>query len=195
MDILQQAANVWKELSEYRYEFTYGYKKKLHLINLTFSSEDFPHLAGFQYLKDITLSNYNSSRIIDRILEGKISFAKIQKGIQYTKLVEPRLHALIHLKDTLDNEFKLYSYFPQMYPFSTRITADYLIASHIDFSSFVFLIKDSNSGVTKCDFVCCSIFEQGQRNYELNQRPYTLLKKSRIHIPTNTTAVLINKFS
>lgn len=42
MDILQQAAKAWKELNEYRYEFTYGYKKKLHPIPLTFSLEDFP---------------------------------------------------------------------------------------------------------------------------------------------------------
>ena len=27
--------------------FTYGYKNQLYPINLTFSSEDYPHLAGF----------------------------------------------------------------------------------------------------------------------------------------------------
>ena len=74
MDILQQSALAWKELTEYRYQFVYGYKKTLYPINLTFSFEDYPHLAGFQYLKDISLPNYTSAKIVDRILEGKITF-------------------------------------------------------------------------------------------------------------------------
>ena len=50
MDLLQQAAKAWKEITEYRYLFTYGYKKQLYPINLAFSLEDFSHLAGFQYI-------------------------------------------------------------------------------------------------------------------------------------------------
>ncbi|MDD4525945.1 MAG: hypothetical protein PHX95_08890, partial [Lachnospiraceae bacterium] len=30
---------------------TYGYKKNLYQINITFSASEFPHLAGFHYLK------------------------------------------------------------------------------------------------------------------------------------------------
>ena len=52
MDILQQSALAWKELTEYRYQLVYGYKKMLYPINLSFSFEDYPHLAGFQYMKD-----------------------------------------------------------------------------------------------------------------------------------------------
>ena len=39
-DILYRAAEVWKELTEYHYVFTYGYKGELHEIKLTFSPED-----------------------------------------------------------------------------------------------------------------------------------------------------------
>ena len=53
MDILQQSALAWKELTEYRYQFVYGYKKNLYPINLTFSFEDYPHLAGFYSSKFI----------------------------------------------------------------------------------------------------------------------------------------------
>ena len=48
MNILIQSAIAWKELTEYRYQFLYGYKKTLYTINLSFSYEDYPHLAGFQ---------------------------------------------------------------------------------------------------------------------------------------------------
>lgn len=30
MDLLQQSAQVWKEITEYRYLFTYGYKNQLY---------------------------------------------------------------------------------------------------------------------------------------------------------------------
>ena len=101
MDILQQSALAWKELTEYQYQFVYGYRKTLYPINLTFSFEDYPHLADFQYLKDVSLPNYTSSKIVERILEGKIAFEQIQKAAQYSEMVKPRLEALIHLKNSL----------------------------------------------------------------------------------------------
>jgi len=113
MDILQQSALIWKELTEYRYLLTYGFKKVLYPLNLSFSLEDYPHLAGFQYLKDISLPNYTSKRIADRILEGKIQLGKIQEAQLFEEMVKPRLEALIRLKDSLDDEFTLYSYMPR----------------------------------------------------------------------------------
>lgn len=195
MNLLQQSALAWKEITEYRYLFTYGYKKKLYPINLTFSLEDYPHLAGFQYMKDISLPNYTSAKIVDRILEGKIPFEKVQKAAQYEEMIRPRLEALVHLKNSLDNEFTLYSYMPRMYPFITNIKADYLIASHINIDSFIFIIRSTPQGEAKCDFLCCSIFEEGDRDYETNQRSRALLKKERIHIPTNTSTILLDKLN
>lgn len=195
MDLLMQSATAWKEITEYRYLFTYGYKKRLYPINLTFSSEDYPHLAGFQYMKDISLPNYTSTKIIDRILDGKITFSKIQKAAQYEEMIKPRLEALVNLKKSLDNEFALYSYMPRMYPFTTGIKADYLIASHFEMDSFVFIIQTTPQGDAKCNFLCCSIFSKGDRDYEANQRSRTLLKKERIHIKSNTSTILMDKLS
>ena len=53
--LLYDAAVAWKELTEYYYVFTFGYKQQLYTIHLSFPSEKFPHLAGFQYLQDINL--------------------------------------------------------------------------------------------------------------------------------------------
>lgn len=153
----------------------------MYPINLTFSYEDYPHLAGFQYLKDISLPNYTSAKIVDRILEGKINFKQIQKAAQYEEMVKPRLQALIHLRNSLDNEFNLYSFMPRMYPFFTNIKADLLIASHIDIDSYVFIIHTTPNGDAKCDFLCCSAFAKGERDYETNQRKRALLKKERTY--------------
>ena len=195
MNLLQQSAAAWKEIIEYRYLFTYGYKKKLYPINLTFDLKDYPHLAGFQYTKDITLPKFNNAKMVDRILEGKISFETVQKAAQYEKMIKPRLEALVHLKNSLDNEFTLYSYMPDKYPFYTEIEADYLISSHEDIDSFIFIIRTSPGGNATCDYLCCSIFEEGYRDYTTNQRSRALLKKERIHIPTNTSTILLDKLS
>lgn len=195
MDILKQSALAWKELTEYRYQFVYGYKKTLYPINLTFSNEDYPHLAGFQYTKDISLPNYSSAKIAERILEGKITFEQIQKAAQYEEMIKPRLEALIHLKHSLDHDFNLYSFMPRMYPFITNITADYLIASHLMIDSYVFIIHTTPKGDAKCDFLCCSAFAKGERDYETNQRKRALLKKERVHIASNTTTVLLDKLN
>ena len=195
MNLLQQSAKAWKEINEYYYSFTYGYKKQLYSINLTFLLSEYPHLAGFQYMKDLSLPNYSSAKIADRILEGKISFENIQKAALYDQMIKPRLEALIHLKESLDHDFNLYSYLPRMYPFITGIKADYLISSHFNVDNFIFIIKANSQNELKCDFLCCSIFEKGERDYELNQRPRTHMKKERIHIPSNTTAILLDRLN
>lgn len=168
-DILYQAASVWNELTEYNYLLTYGCKNKLYEINLTFSPEDFPHLAGFQYLKDIVLPRYSPQKTVSRILDGTIRAEQIQK--------------------------KLFSYMPRMYPFYTHIKADYLISHHSDTTCFVFIIHANTDSSAKCNYLCCSAFKQQKRNYETNQRSRTVLKKERLHIRTNTSTILLDKLS
>lgn len=80
-------------------------------------------------------------------------------------MVKPRLQALIHLRNSLDNEFNLYSFMPRMYPFFTNIKADLLIASHIVIDSYVFIIHTTPNG------------------------------DARIHIPSNTTTILLDKLN
>lgn len=194
-DIFYAAASVWNTLTEYNYIFTYGYKNKLHTITLTFSPEDFPHLAGFQYLKDIKFPRYNPEKIVTQILNETITSAHITCAAQYKEMVLPRLEAMVRMKDTLDNDFKLFSYVPEMYPFYTKIKADYLISHHADITSFVFILQSAENGSAKCDYLCCSAFKQGDRNFEQNQRLRTLLKKERIHLPSNTSTVLFDKIT
>lgn len=107
--------------------------------------------------------------------------------------MKPRLLALVRLKETLEQEFDLFSYMPQFYPFVTKIKADYLISSQIEPTAFVFIIRESLSGNAICDFLCCSAFEESGRDYRANQRPRTLLKKERVHIETQDTVVLYDR--
>ena len=155
--LLSKAASVWKSISDYQYNFIYGYKKKLYTIKLTFSPSDFPHLAGFQYLKDLTLPRFTPAQTVNRILDGTITQDMVETGADYEGLVKPRLMALVALENMLDNEFTLYSFEPRFYSFVTSINADYLIASHIDGTSYVFMIREGERSIVS-DCVCCSTF-------------------------------------
>ena len=79
--LLYDAAVVWKELTEYCYVFTFGYKQQLYTINLSFAPEKFPHLAGFQYLKDISLPRFNPSKILNMILSVEPSGTELMDSI------------------------------------------------------------------------------------------------------------------
>ena len=176
-DLLVLAASAWTELMEYRYCFTYGYRKQLYEICLSFSVQDFPHLAGFQYLKDIQLPKFNPPKTVEMILSGKIKFDTVKKSSQFDNLVKPRLLALVRLKDTLENNFGLYSFTPRFYPFTTTIKADYLISTLTGPIDFIFIIRAGSGTSAKAqemtigDFLCCSAFEMDVRDYRCNGLP------------------------
>ncbi len=192
-DLLFRAAQVWKDLMEYQYIFTYGFKRRLYTIHLYFSYEDFLHLAGFQYLKDLVLPRYNSQKTVDRILSKKLTLEQVRKGAQYEKMVKPRLEALIHLKDILETDCQLFSFMPRMYPFTTTIKADYLISHHSDHVCFIFLIQSSQNRKEARKYLCCSAFVRGERDYEANQRSRTILKKERVHMAFGKSKILYDR--
>lgn len=194
MDLLYQAAVAWKEIIDYQYHITFGYKQQLFTLHLSFAPEEFAHLAGFQYMKDLSLPNYSSARIVDRILDGRLSGLQIAKARRYDDMIRPRLQALMNLRKALDDEFSLYAYSPRVYPFYTSIKADYLFVSHSD-ESYVFVIRAGVPERAENAFSCCSIFRQDSRDYTINQRSRTILRKERIYIPTNSATVLYNRLA
>ena len=85
---------------------------------------------------------------------------------------------------------------PRFYSFATRIKADYLISKSFSPKDYIFIIKsDSLFEQSDYNFVCCSTFEQTNRNYAENQRQRTGLKKERINISTGDLTVLYNRLN
>lgn len=194
-NILFQAAEAWMNLTKYRYIFTYGYKNTLHTITLVFAPSDFPHLAGFHYMKDISVNpRFSHKKLLQKILDGTVDTTPFLHAAQFESSVVPRLHALIRLKESLDNDFNLFQYMPQFYPFFTNIKADYLISSHIEDTDYIFIIS-SHDGSASVEYTCCSIFEKNKRDYEEGQRERILLKKERVHIPSNQKDILYDRLS
>lgn len=187
-DLLLNAANAWKKLCKVKYTITYGYKSNLYPINLTFDSADFYHLAGFPHARDIQLPRFNQTKVLDRILAGKITNEMLAKSKNYKSMIVPRLQALINMEAALDNDFFLYSYYPDLYPFYTSISADFLLAYHSDSVYFMFIVR--NGTIQDFDFTFVSVFSADSRDYETNQRQRTILKKTKINLETGDSTDL-----
>ena len=95
--LLYKATAAWLSLTDYSYEFIYGFREKLHTIHLAFAVEEYHHLAGFQYLNDLAIPRYNPEKLITNILNGALTQSQIEKGIQYTSMVELRQASIIFL--------------------------------------------------------------------------------------------------
>lgn len=83
-DILYQTAAAWDALCGRQLRITYGRSGMLHEIPVSFHKGDFAHLAGFQYLDDISnIPDYWDTVILDKILAGKITNDMIRSGSRY----------------------------------------------------------------------------------------------------------------
>ncbi len=61
MNLLQQSAQAWKEITEYRYLFTYGYKKQLYPINLSVKQDKAGSIDLLSLLN--SFSHHNKSSV------------------------------------------------------------------------------------------------------------------------------------
>jgi hypothetical protein len=175
MDLLQQAAVAWKELTEYTYHITYGKSCVLHEIVLGFDRAEFYHLAGFQHLKDIAFPvRFPHARTVDVILSGKLSETDITKSENYESIRE-RLTAITKLKAALDASFTVYQFKPDSLPFHTKITAEHLISAEC--GDIVFLFTDQEKegkAFSKSIFL-----KRPGRDFRQNQKALAVLKVER----------------
>ena len=174
-DQLMHAAAVWETLLRKKFRFTYGKSGRLREVLLSFTREDFFHLAGFHYLKDVSLPKAFSHRNTLRVcLKGEITEAHIRKSSKYLTHIEPRLKALCALDEVLMGDFTTYLFDRDKLPFHTEIDAAYLIEGG---TTSVFLFVDQADADA---YFCRSIFVRDRRSFAANQTPITLLKKEMI---------------
>ena len=92
--LLYDAAVVWKELTEYYYVFTFGYKQQLYTIHLSFPSEKVPHLAA----SEIVINNFMVSGLASRSITDNAGWHTQNTQIFYpTLLTYEKLHGILFL--------------------------------------------------------------------------------------------------
>lgn len=175
MDLLYQAAMAWRELTTYTYRITYGKNKKLHTITLKFRADEFYHLAGFQYTKDIVLPvRFSRPKTLDVILSGKITEKHITKSENYPMITE-RLTAITQLKSALETAFTVYQFNAKVLPFYTNITAQNLISAQC--GDVVFLFTDSNASGEA--FSKSVFLKRPDHDFSINQKALAIFKVER----------------
>ncbi len=185
MNKLIESAKIWNELSDFELHIVYGYKSKKISINVVFKNEDYFHLAGFQYLNDISLPRFSKSKTINKILDQTIKFDIIQNSINYSEKVEPRLDAVCSVKSIFKGQFKLYRYNKELYSFYSKIEADYIIFDEITNTPYFLFLREDE----EC-FKTISAFSKGSRNYIENQKVLNILLIESKNIKSNISSVV-----
>ena len=102
------AAKAWQELLQTEYCITVGRRGKTASFRLQFDLADFPHLAGMQYARDVDFglreAEYYGEKLVPALLSGALGGRRLEQGRNWEK-IKGRLHAILHLKATLESDF------------------------------------------------------------------------------------------
>jgi hypothetical protein len=174
MGLLMAAACAWAELCGTKYIIELGHKGVQHSINLTFEPDDFPHIAGMQYAKDIDFglnrSEYFGKNLIPAIVSGRMEEERICKARSWDK-IEGRLKAIVNIPQTLSGNFIIAKFNRNKVNKSCSIDAEYVIKNTVSGETFfVFLDSDNDR------YYCKSAFQNDHTDYLLNQTVMTVLQ-------------------
>ena len=135
MDLIYECAAKFAIIEDYEYRFVVSKNRKTWELVVDFCDSDFFHLAGLQYLIDISIPK-NRREILKNILEKKkITDTLLQKSRFFTnpeadKNIKSRIEELRFLEEYLDtdNIIKIYNTRNLKY-LNSNINADYIIES------------------------------------------------------------------
>ena len=184
MDTLYDAALQFQKLKNYEYTIVLGYKNKSSSINLRFFEDNFFHLCGFQYLRDVSKINElsNSSKALNSVLNGEITQKDIETSENY-KLhgIADRISAVANLSSLLNDFLKksninIFKYNNNANPFS-KIKGDYLLKIQApDNKTIYFVLKKHRNADNK--YFGLSIFSRNleiENDFAKGHTPNTLL--------------------
>ncbi len=100
--LLYDAAVAWKELTEYYYVFTFGYKQQLYTIHLSFPSEKVPHLAA----SEIVINNFMVSGLASRSITDNAGWHTQNTQIFYPAIIDVRKTTWYFIFGKNENYFK-----------------------------------------------------------------------------------------
>lgn len=178
MGLFLDAAIAWSSLHNVNYILDIARKGKLERIELSFLDEDFSHLAGMQYAKDIDFgirkAEYYGESLIPALLNKRMDDTKIELSRNWNR-ISGRLTAIINLQKTLDGEFIIVSFNKLKVRGYSQIDAKFAIKSMIS-GDVYFVFLDERSG----RYYCKSAFRKENTDYSENQSVMTLLQKTKI---------------
>jgi len=178
------AQKAFSKLLDIEYQFVLGRKDKTVSLTIEFQKYHFFHLAGLQYLKDLSRLFIPAEEVYNQIESGQLPVSYIESSNNYD-YIEGRVEYLPTLEYIFDSNDTIFKYNPELQAFSV-IEADFLLRNEINkVPIFVFLSKDKNK-----KYFCKTFFPQGKKDYTERQTKWTVLFKKKIVKSTNTETVL-----
>lgn len=190
MDKLKECARAFDRLTNIEYRIVVGRKGVTRNINLKFRLTEFHHLLGLHKLKDNMINKEGRTKVFEKILQGKITYAKLQQS-SYFSDIENRVEPFVKLERLLDKNDIIFKYNNKVNLFS-KIQADFLLCSkYIDNDIYIFISKHGNED----DYFCRSFFPKENIDFRKGQAKYTLLYKEKINVLTNEIEVQYDRLN
>ena len=161
MDKLYTCAVNFSKLFNNEYRFEVAKKTDIIAITLDFKEEDFHHLIGFKYLKDLDIPK-KKKIAFTKVMDKKITYDFISSSKKFKNIkdsyadVESRVHCFQAIEEYLDTKNIIFKYIQNKNKYSS-IRADFLIESTFNHETvYIFLTKrdefDRNSNYVMCSF-------------------------------------------
>ena len=183
-DLLLETAINFKNMFNKKYDFILGRKGNQINLTLIFRPVDFHHLAGLQYISDMSELKRSRDMVFSSIYHDERFRRKIYESSFYPQ-IKDRLSVLKNIEMILDSDKMIFRYDLKANSMS-NIKADYLISAHEPYNNnravYIFCdhIKESNTQIFSK-----SIFPKTKYDYTQFQCKYTILKITKTQIDTN----------
>ena len=214
MDIIQEcAAHFLNLVNTTSYVFHLA-NRNVRVVSLDFRAEDFYHLAGFQYLTDISIPR-NKKKILSWILDENVPVTDeyLMKSEFYSgkvndeKDISKRISELRFLEQYIDENNLIRIYSPKDGPRNNSfIKCDYIIESQLKNSPtivYIFL-KHRNGKDSPCTVISFGVKKNvsygGQKLYWMlknkivNGVCYTLYRNKQYNTGESTSVFLKSEF-
>lgn len=189
MDPLFNSASKFNALTQHEYRFTIGRKGKTRDLRVTFSTDDFHHLAGLHKIRDNDFfRTAKRSKVFDAIMDGSITDQTLQKSRYYEEVFE-RIELVGNLQTLLESSEIVFRFSNKRLPFYSKIEADYLLECTYNGVVFIFLIASDEPDSYRCK----SLFYKSTRDYSLGQERYTLLQTTKRNLLTSEVTELYKR--
>ena len=178
MSLFLDAAEKWSNLLDVTYSICIGHKGQNKILQLVFREDDFDHLSGMQYVKDVDFklhrNEYRGRKLLQAVFSNKIDPTLIEKSAEWPR-ISCRLNGIQNIREFLNSDFKIYEFSARKLPFFSKISASYVLYnSELKEGLFLFLDKDASH------YYCKSIFMDEMQNYTANQTNWVVLKKDMV---------------
>ncbi len=188
MDDLKRAAMIFQGLLNVKYKIILGKKRKLTEFYIDFQKEDFFHLIGLQYLKDLPYLRKSRDIVFDKIINGEITLTDISKSYFYEAITQ-RIQDFLLFETLLDSNDIAFKYAKNRSTFS-NISAEYLLLTSYEGRTNYIFIDQFTNRVCKG---CRSFFFNDINDYCKNQVRMTLLYKEKIYVNDKKSVIQFDR--